>query len=230
MSRFHRRFRPQARIAGAEAPALPRTTIIHGDCLAVMPTLPSASVDFILTDPPYLVNYRDRAGRTIANDRDGAWLAPAFAEAYRVLKDDSLCVSFYGWQAIDSFMAAWRGAGFRPVGHLVFAKRYASSSRFTAARHEAAYLLAKGRPALPASPPDDILSFPYTGNRLHPTQKPVASLSALIAAYTRPGDLVFDPFAGSGSTLVAARELGRRGLGIELDAGHAQTGLSRLSE
>lgn len=229
MSRFHRRFRPQARIAGAEAPSLPRNTVIHGDCITVMRTLPAASVDFILTDPPYLVNYRDRAGRTIANDRDGAWLAPAFAEAYRLLKDDSLCVSFYGWQAIDTFMAAWRAAGFRPVGHLVFAKRYASSSRFTAARHEAAYLLAKGRPALPASPPDDIVPFPYTGNRLHPTQKPVAALSAVIAAYTRPGDLVLDPFAGSGSTLVAARELGRKGLGIELDAGHARTASRRLT-
>ncbi len=229
MNRFHRRFRPQARIAGAEAPALPRDTVIHGDCITVMRTLPAASVDFILTDPPYLVNYRDRAGRTIANDRDGAWLTPAFTEAYRLLKDDSLCVSFYGWQAIDTFMAAWRAAGFRPVGHLVFAKRYASSSRFTAARHEAAYLLAKGRPALPASPPDDIVPFPYTGNRLHPTQKPVAALSAVIAAYTRPGDLVLDPFAGSGSTLVAARELGRRGLGIELDAGHAATARRRVA-
>lgn len=230
MSRFHRRFRPQARSAGAEAPALPRNTVIHGDCLAVMPTLPSGSVDFILTDPPYLVRYRDRSGRTVANDRDGSWLAPAFAEAYRLLKDDSLCVSFYGWQAVDAFMAAWRTAGFRPVGHLVFAKRYASSSRFTAARHEAAYLLAKGRPALPASPPDDVVPFPYTGNRLHPTQKPVPALSSLIAAYTRPGDLVFDPFAGSGSTLVAAQTLGRRALGIELDARHAQTGVNRLKQ
>ncbi len=50
-------------------PALPRNTILNGDCIDLMRELPSGSVDFILTDPPYLVNYRDRHGRTVANDR-----------------------------------------------------------------------------------------------------------------------------------------------------------------
>ena len=49
-----------------------------------MRSLPWASVDFILTDPPYLVNYRDRSGRSVANDgNDGAWLKPAFRQMYR---------------------------------------------------------------------------------------------------------------------------------------------------
>jgi hypothetical protein len=47
--------------------------------------MPANSVDFILTDPPYLVNYRDRSGRTIQNDVDETWLKPAMAEAYRVI-------------------------------------------------------------------------------------------------------------------------------------------------
>jgi site-specific DNA-methyltransferase (adenine-specific) len=214
---------------GACPPALSSQTVLHGDCISLMRTLPAGSVDFILTDPPYLVNYRDRHGRTVANDNDPQWLAPAFAEAYRVLRDDSLCVSFYGWQAVHQFMDAWRAAGFRPVGHLVFAKDYASSRRFTAARHESAYVLAKGRPALPERALPDVLAFPYTGNRLHPTQKPVAALGEVIAAYTQPGQLVLDPFCGSGSTLVAAQALGRRALGIELDAGHVATAQGRLA-
>lgn len=49
--------------------------VIHGDCLAVLPTLPSGSVDFVLTDPPYLVRYRDRSGRSIAGDFSSEWLA-----------------------------------------------------------------------------------------------------------------------------------------------------------
>jgi hypothetical protein len=54
---------------------------------------------------------------------DGAWLAPpAFAQMHRVLKRDAFCVSFYGCYQIDLFMAAWRTAGFRSVGHIVFTK------------------------------------------------------------------------------------------------------------
>jgi len=47
-----------------------------------------------------------------------------------VLKPDSLCVSFYSWNRVDEFFAAWRASGFKPIGHIVWRKRYASSSRF----------------------------------------------------------------------------------------------------
>ena len=60
--------------------------ILHGDCIEAMRRMPTQSVDFILTDPPYLVNYRDRYGRTLQNDTDSDWLKPAMAAAYRVLK------------------------------------------------------------------------------------------------------------------------------------------------
>jgi DNA modification methylase len=76
---------------------LPINRILHGDCIEVMHELPANSVDFILTDPPYLVNYRDRCGRTIQNDANADWLSPAMTEAYRVLKNDRVAVMFYGW-------------------------------------------------------------------------------------------------------------------------------------
>src|SRR4051794_36818964 len=63
--------------------------IHHGNCLDILPTLPSESVDLVITDPPYLVNYQGRwdgERRTIVGDRDGSWVAPAFAEIFRVLK------------------------------------------------------------------------------------------------------------------------------------------------
>lgn len=227
MNRFRYR-RRQGSCTPARVLPSSSSQVLTGDCRAVMAQWSNAMVDLIVTDPPYLVNYRDRSGRTIANDRDSAWLKPAFAEAYRVLKNDRLCVSFYGWQAIDQFMDAWKSAGFRPVGHLVFTKSYASSVRFTAARHEVAYILAKGSPALPAEALTDVIPFPYTGNRLHPTQKPVAAMAAIIAAYSQPGDLVLDPFCGSGTTLVAAQSLGRRTIGIELHEGHASTARGRV--
>lgn len=202
--------------------------IIHGDCLEVLPTLPGGCADFILTDPPYLAKYRSRDGRRIAGDDNDRWLRPAFAEMFRVLARDSFAVSFYGWPRADAFMAAFRGAGFRVVGHLVFPKRYASATRYVQYRHECAYLLAKGSPRVPALTIADVIDWRYTGNRLHPTQKPLAALLPLVDSFSRPGGLLVDPFAGSGSSLVAAHTLGRRFLGIELDAAYHRLASERL--
>lgn len=203
-------------------------TIIHGDCVAGMRNLPPASVDFVLTDPPYLVDYQSRDGRKVANDRNGEWLRPAFSQIYRVMKPGTFCVSFYGWNRVHLFMAAWRAAGFRAVGHIVFRKRYASSARFLRAEHEVAYLLAKGDVTPPARPIPDVIEFRYTGNKLHPTQKPVAALAPLVSVFCPQQGVVFDPFAGSGSSLVAAQQQGRRFLGFEIDAEHHRTATARL--
>lgn len=205
-----------------------RNAIWQGDCIELMQAMPARSVDFILTDPPYLVRYKDRTGRSIANDDRDDWLEPAARAMYRVLKNDSLCVSFYGWTQTDRFMSAWRAAGFRIVGHIVFRKRYASKARFVSYTHESAYVLAKGQPALPCDPPADVMDFPYTGNRLHPTQKPVAILKPLIEAFCPEGGIVLDPFCGSGSTLVAACDANCDYLGIELDRCYHRIAARRL--
>ena len=67
--------------------------------------------------------------------------------------------------------------------------------------------------------PQDVVRYdrPANAGRIHPTQKPVDLLAMLIGQYTKPGELVLDPFAGSGSTLKAAQLTGRRAIGIELD-------------
>jgi site-specific DNA-methyltransferase (adenine-specific) len=203
-------------------------TIIHGDCLQVLPQLPARSVDFVLTDPPYLVRYKSRDGRTVPNDDNDAWLQPAFAGMYRALKPDSFAVSFYGWPHADRFLAAFRQAGFRVVGHFVFPKGYASSTRMVRYQHECAYLLVKGDPPRPAEPIPDVIPWRYTGNRLHPTQKPLSILRPLITSFTAPGAVVLDPFAGSGSTLVAAQQLGRSYIGIEMDEQYHAIAQKRL--
>lgn len=205
-----------------------RNVMFNADCIDVMEAFDDASVDFILTDPPYVTRYRDREGRTVANDDNGQWLRPALSQMHRVLKEGRFCVSFYGWNKVDLFIEAWRAAGFRIVGHLVFRKNYASSSRFLRYEHEQAYLLAKGNPACPSDPVPDVIDFPYTGNKLHPTQKPVEALLPLIDVFSRRGDVVLDPFAGSGSTLVAAQHLERDWIGIELENNHYHTASRRL--
>ncbi len=207
----------------------PRNVIIHGNCIEVMKSIPSESVDFILSDPPYLTCYKSRDNQTVLNDDNAAWLTCSFAQMHRVLKPDSLAVSFYGWPKVDLFFAAWKGAGFRVGGHIVFRKRYASKTAFLEYRHEAAYLLIKGNPAFPATPLPDVMDWVYSGNKLHPTQKSVHILQPLIESFTTPGQLVLDPFAGSGSTCVAAQRSGRHYIGIELDPTHHNTATLRLA-
>lgn len=98
-------------------------TLILGDCIEAMAKLEPESIDFVLTDPPYLIDYRGRDGRSVTNDDNTRWLRPAFAKIHRALKPASFCVSFYAWNRVQLFMTAWRDAGFRAVGHIVFRKR-----------------------------------------------------------------------------------------------------------
>lgn len=201
-----------------------------GDCTHIMQRIPATSVDLIVTDPPYLVNYRDRSGRTIAGDSNSDWLEPAFTGMYRVLRDNRFAISFYGWNHVDQFMQAWRKAGFRIVGHFVFAKHYASRKGFTEARHECAYLLAKGKPKQPDNALPDVMPWgKYTGNKLHPTQKPLEILRPLIKSYSDIGDVILDPFTGSGSTLLAAKQLHRSWMGIEMDSTYHRSAVERLT-
>jgi DNA modification methylase len=204
--------------------------IITGDCVKVIQEMPSASVDCVITDPPYLVNYHSRDGRGYRNDNpnDTSWLLPTYRELFRVLKPDRFLVSFYGFPKAEAFLAAWRESGFDPIGHLVWVKPYASGEKFVRYYHEQAYLLAKGRPRKPRLRLPDVLEWRYTGNALHPSQKPVMAILPLIMAYSQRGDLVLDPFAGSGTTAVAAQELDRRFIGIELDSVYAQKAEERV--
>ena len=203
-------------------------SVVAGDCIEVLRTFPDESIDMVLTDPPYVAAYRPRDGRTVHNDNNSSWLVPAFRELYRVLRPDSICVTFYGWPTVDLFFAAFRGAGFRPVSHISFIKPYSSYTGYTNARHEVAYVLAKGNPRKPTNPPADVQQWEYTGNRLHPTQKPVSVLVPLVEAFSKPGDVVLDPFCGSGSSLVAAASRGRNCIGIEIESIHAKVAQSRL--
>lgn len=189
--------------------------VIHGDCVPVMQKMPGASVDLVIADPPYLVNYTPRDGRKVLNDRANEWLKPSFAEAYRLLKRNRYCVSFYGWPQVDRFMSAWKSIGFRPVSHLAFVKQYSSKEGHTRSHHETGYLLVKGTPPKPENPVPDVFEWHYTGNKLHTTQKPLGVIAALIRAFSQPQGIVLDPFAGSGTTGVAAKQNDRQFILIE---------------
>ncbi len=202
--------------------------VIHADCVEFMRSMPSSCVDLIVTDPPYLVNYRARDGQRCPNDDNDSWLRPSFREMHRLLKPDAFCVTFYGWPWIERFMVAWKEAGFRPVSHLIWLKSHRSRDGYTRSHHEVGFLLAKGKPSHPVKPLNDVLPWQYTRNEFHPNQKPVAGILPIIESFSAPGDIVLDPFAGSGTSGVAAHARGRRYILIESDWRHCQTASARL--
>lgn len=130
---------------------------------------------------------------------------------------------------MPEFTAAWKAAGLRIVGEIVWRKNYASRKGFMQYRHESAYVLAKGRPALPEHPLPSVMEWTYSGNKSHPTEKAVEVIAPLIRCFSKPGDLICDPFSGSGSTSVAAALNGRDYLGIDIDAKHVATARTRLA-
>ena len=99
--------------------------------------------------------------------------------------------------------------------------------RFMRYQHEQAYLLAKGEPSRPPnrSPTSSIVPTPETAA---PHAKADEILEPLIGAFCPSGGIVLDPFCGSGSTLIAAQNMGRRYIGIELDQVHYRTACLRL--
>jgi adenine-specific DNA-methyltransferase len=207
--------------------------IYHGDCIDVMPTLPSESFDFVLTDPPYLVGYTgrwDSEREQIAGDDDPAWLRPAFEEVWRLMKPDTLCTAFYGWPHTDTFLGVWKSIGFRPVSLLALVKRKMGLGRFTRGMHESAYLLAKGNPKKPSVAIPDVFDWQQDAMIFHPNQKPVASLAALIDTFCPKGGKVLDPFMGSGSTLRAAKNLGLEAVGIEIEEAYCRKASKRMAQ
>ena len=194
--------------------------IICGDSMEVLMTIPDKSIDMVVTDPPYGFEWQSHRRKElhdkIENDSDLRWVDPIFREIYRVMKDDTVCISFYGWPDADIFVGAWKNIGFGLKSHIVFVKNNMGLGWFTRGKHESAYLLTKGTPAKPDVAIPDVLNWIGTGNELHPTQKPVDSMRKLIVTYSKEGDVILDPFAGSGTTCVAAKMDNRNYLGIEI--------------
>ena len=210
-----------------------KVTLHQGDCLEFMRSIEASSVDAVITDPPYLVNYTGRWSgdiEAIEGDDDATWCEPAYREMYRVLKDDSLAVTFYGWPQSDVFMQAIKAAGFRAVSHLAFVKDVWGLGYFTRGQHEQAFLLAKGKPSPPKAPASDVFDWVRVANAKHPNQKPTRTILDLVDRFSPEGGTVLDPFMGSGTTGVACMKSGRNFIGCEVDPKHFKTAQRRIEE
>ena len=142
---------------------------------------------------------------------------------------------FARWDVQQTFMDALRLAGLTVKSVIVWDKKAHGMGDLKgsfAPRYEVVIFATKGRFELPGKRPDDLIACAKVGNQnlTHPNEKPVELLEQLIEATTTPGALILDPFAGSGSTLVAAAKTGRQYIGIEIDEHYSQLAANRAAE
>lgn len=194
-----------------------QVAIYHGDCRDVLPLI---SADVMVSDPPYGMGYQS-----------------GWKESSRIANDNST-------ECRDRALDIWAG---RPA--LVFGRW--SVSRPANVRElliwDKGDWPGMGDLSLPWGPSTEeiyVLGDGFVGKRrgqilrdpkrpsgataLHPNEKPIGLMEMLVAAC--PPGVIVDPFCGSGSTLVAAKNLGRRAVGIEIDEGHVKTAVSRMSQ
>lgn len=236
----------------------PQSTLHVGDALTTLRELPAACVDAVIADPPYCSGGTTAADRTTQtarrkyvstdathalSDFDGDqrdqrsftyWSTLWLTECLRLTKPRGVCLVFTDWRQLPAMSDALQAAGWVWRGLVVWHKPGArpQRGRFTNA---AEYLVfgsnghLGSQPQGPCLPGLYSIAAPHRTERVHITQKPLLLLRQLIGI-TASGATVLDPFAGSGTTGVAAVLEGRHFIGIEKSAAIAKNARSRIAE
>lgn len=186
--------------------------VLCGDALEVVRSLPRRSVDLILTDPPYGNARRyGQSRRAIRGDEHPLTGLAVLYACYPLLKPDRTAYMFCGLSHLPIISLFFKNyTRFRLREVVIWDKRSRGTGHAFMKHYEAILVLEKGRPRYRTPGLPNLLAFAKVRSKDHPHQKPIALLEALIRHGSDAGDLVLDPFAGTGTTLVAARNLGRR--------------------
>lgn len=206
--------------------------IVLGDSEVVLRNSIPESVDCIIADPPFGVNYdksgdvKSSWGNNMYQDKPEEIMEmcrKVFKEMYRVLKNNRHAYVWFATKWYETIKKSLEDAGFYVDGIPLIWNKISPGApsckpyHFTSS-YEPCFFCWKGEnPILLNFYYPNILTFPRVPAfyKIHPTEKPVAMIKKLIEISTQPGELVLDPFAGSGSTLIAAYECNRKAWGIE---------------
>lgn len=234
--------------------------LIFGDCIEEMKKMPEGFVALVLTDPPYSIEKEVRSHRAVnplkfdpANETINKELrtfdyfkddeeyyeftAKWIAECFRVLKPGGHLVTWVDRLKVTRIKEIGESVGLHFRQCLFWKKTnpvpMAGKTGFADAIEEMLWFIKPGgEPTfnIELGVHSNCFEAPIVQPRIHPTEKPVDVLKVIINYLTNESDVVLDPFAGSGSTLVAALELKRKPIGIEKDELYYKTTLQRLSE
>lgn len=209
--------------------------IYLGDCRELFRRLDDESVDLVVADPPFGISYNGKPqnyNRTASRVLEGyeepenylrftlSWMR----HLPRVLKPTGTAFVFSGWNNLKDVLIAADAVGLHTVNHLIWKYQFGvyTRRRFVTSHYHILFLAKhpkKYKFNKVERYPEDVFFVKreyWTGKVKTPTKLPVALVEKLIRFATDPGDLVLDPFMGSGTTAVAAEKLGRRWIGFEI--------------
>lgn len=209
-----------------------KNTIIRGDCLEVLKTVPDESVHLVVTDPLYGNNTGyGRHNRTIKGNSNPLIGLMALQECYRILKRNSNAYMFLDIKhlpIVRLFIEQYTAYCIRDF--VIWDKVNMGMGHGFRKRHELIAVLEKGKPVYNNLGVANVLNIKQINTEEHPHKKPVELIETLIQQSSQPGDTVLDPFAGSGTTCHAAKNLGRNFVGIELDDAYCDLASARIIE
>jgi site-specific DNA-methyltransferase (adenine-specific) len=211
-----------------------------GDCLEILSRFPKESVDLIVTDPPYLISYKTNHRKDknhdfckpIKNDDNQELIREFINIAYYMLKMNSAFYSFGSWKTVDFFKAEIEKY-FKLKNIIVWVKNNWSAGDLKAQfgqQYELIFYALKGRRLINGKRLPDVWLFERVSGskQLHQNEKPIKLLQRIIKVSSNDNELILDPFAGSGSTLVAAHILNRRWIGIEIEEKYCEIAKQRI--
>ena len=236
--------------AADRALPIPEYTVRSSDYADFMRDVQTGTVDLVLTDPPYSISRKTgfnvvgpRSVERFAVSMDfGAWdheeidLKTLCAECQRALRRGGTLIVFYDLWKITTLADAMSDSGFSQLRLIIWDKTNPvplnSKCNYLTNSREIAVLGVKGgKSTFHGEYDNGVYSFPIPrrrGGRLHPTQKPLKLFRELIEKHSNAGDIVIDPFLGSGTTAIAALELGRRFAGCDIDRQYVDVSLRRI--
>lgn len=216
----------------------------QGDCLELIKEIPNESIDLIVTDPPYLMEYKSchRKNKShkfcseIKNDNNEEVIQKAIKECYRVLKNNSAMYMFCNSNKIDVFKTLIENQGFTIKNIIVWVKNNWTAGDLEAQfakQYEFIILANKGRKVFNQDKKriTDVWKFNRVAGDLlvHQNQKPVDLIERCIEYHSKEQDKVLDMFMGSGTTAVACQNLNRNFIGYELDEEYFEIAKKRIN-
>ena len=222
----------------------------HGDCLELMADMPEGWFDLILTDPPYTISRKTHFHNSknekvwkfaqSINTEFGDWdkveidLDRLAELSYARLRKGGTIIVFYDLWKITTLANALTQAGFKQLRFIEWLKPNpvpvnSKLNYLTNSREIAVTAVKGGKPTFNSEYDCGVYDFigPEKANRIHPTQKPLHLFMSLLEVHSNRHDLVLDPFMGSGTTAVAATNMGRQFVGVEKDAKYCEMAKER---